>query len=83
MEEIKDPWHSRPLDVHRWSDHPEVVEFVDKTWDEYLPKEMVGKPGPKPKQLMLHLIVLICKLTNLHSSCSDLFQCAHQEPQFR
>ena len=24
MDEIEDPWHSRPIDVHRWSDHPEV-----------------------------------------------------------
>jgi|TARA_B110000208_G_scaffold191515_1_gene258658 hypothetical protein len=36
IEEIEDPWHSRPIDVHRWSDHPEVVQFVDKVWDEYL-----------------------------------------------
>ena len=49
IEEIEDPWHSRPIDVHRWSDHPEVVQFVDKVWDEYLPQEVVGKPGPKPK----------------------------------
>ena len=27
------PWHSRPIDVHRWSDHPEVKELVDKIWD--------------------------------------------------
>jgi hypothetical protein len=49
IEEIEDPWHSRPIDVHRWSDHPEVVQFVDKVWDEYLPQEVVGKPGPKSK----------------------------------
>ena len=49
MEEIEDPWHSRPIDVHRWSDHPEVVQFVDRVWDDYLPKEVVNGPGPKPK----------------------------------
>ena len=53
MDEIEDPWHSRPIDVHRWSDHPEVVQFVDRVWDEnngYLPKDVVvGKSGPKPK----------------------------------
>lgn len=49
MDEIEDPWHSRPIDVHRWSDHPEVVQFVDRVWDDYLPKEVVGGPGPKPK----------------------------------
>ena len=50
MDEIEDPWHSRPIDVHRWSDHPEVIQFVDRVWDSgCLPQEVVGKPGPKPK----------------------------------
>ncbi len=34
MGEIEDPWHSRPIDVHRWSDHPEVAELVDRIWDD-------------------------------------------------
>ncbi len=50
MAKIEDPWHSRPIDVHRWSDHPEVVQFVDRVWDSgYLPKEVAKGPGPKPK----------------------------------
>ncbi|MVO14895.1 hypothetical protein [Parasedimentitalea huanghaiensis] len=49
MSKIEDPWHSRPIDVHRWSDHPEVKEFVGRIWDKYLPAEVVGKSGPKPK----------------------------------
>ena len=50
MDEIEDPWHSRPIDVHRWSDHPEVVQFVDRVWDSgSLSKEVVKGPGPKPK----------------------------------
>lgn len=50
MDVILDPWHSRPIDVHRWSDHPEVVQFVDRVWEEgSLPKDVAGKPGPKPK----------------------------------
>ena len=49
MSKIENPWHSRPIDVHRWSDHPEVKQFVDRIWDEHLPAEMVGKSGPKPK----------------------------------
>lgn len=49
MDEIEDPWHSRPIDVHRWSEHPEAVQFVDRVWDEYLPKEVAKGPGPKPK----------------------------------
>ena len=48
-EKIEDPWHSRPIDVHRWSDHPEVVQVVDRVWDDYLPKEVVKGPEPKPK----------------------------------
>ncbi|WP_162495051.1 hypothetical protein [Pseudophaeobacter leonis] len=43
------PWHSRPIDVHKWSDHPEVVQFVDRVWEEYLPEEVIGGRGPKPK----------------------------------
>lgn len=29
VDEILDPWNSRPLDVHRWSEHPEVKVLVD------------------------------------------------------
>ena len=36
MTEIENPWYSRPLDVHRWSEHPEVKSLVDKIWDEYV-----------------------------------------------
>ena len=25
--------NSRPLDVHRWSDHPEVKQLIDQLWD--------------------------------------------------
>ena len=31
---IQDPWHSRVLDVHRWSEHPEIVAIVDTVWSE-------------------------------------------------
>ena len=24
--------NSRPLDVHRWSDHPEVKQLIDQLW---------------------------------------------------
>ena len=34
MGEIENPWHSRPIDVHRWSDHPEVAVLVDRIWDD-------------------------------------------------
>ena len=51
---IDDPRHSRPIDVHRWSDHPEVKALVEEIWEGYLPQEItgkegVGKTGPRPK----------------------------------
>lgn len=30
-----DVWHSRQLDVHRWSDYPEVNQLVDKVYDRF------------------------------------------------
>ena len=27
--------NSRPLDVHRWSDHPEVKQLIDQLWDVF------------------------------------------------
>ena len=44
------PWHSRPIDVHRWSDHPEVVDIVDQIWADYFPEhaDPAKKTGPRP-----------------------------------
>ncbi len=49
--EIINPRHSRPIDVHRWSDHPEVKALVEEIWEHYLPPQVKGKAktGPKPK----------------------------------
>ncbi|GAA6179447.1 hypothetical protein NBRC116594_08850 [Shimia sp. NS0008-38b] len=44
MAEIENPWHSRPLDVHRWSDYPEVKSFVEMIWDQYV-EETVPEKG--------------------------------------
>ena len=43
--------YSRPLDVHRWSDHPEVNQFVNKIWNEYLGHHFKtsGGVGKRPK----------------------------------
>ena len=47
------PKHSRPIDVHRWSDHPEVAKLVEGIWSEhfgdYAAKEEV-KAGAKAKR---------------------------------
>ena len=48
MGDIENPWHSRPIDVHRWSDHPEVAQLVDRIWDEHLPSDRTS--GPKQKR---------------------------------
>jgi hypothetical protein len=44
--------HSRLLDVHRWSDYPEVDEWVDKFWHQYLTEYFPDTDGVgrKPKQ---------------------------------
>ena len=47
-----DPQHSRPLDVHRWSDHPEVKEVCNQLWasspfDEFKDPK---RSGPRPKK---------------------------------
>ena len=44
--------HSRPLDVHRWSDYPEVDEWVGRFWQEHLAQyfDNAGGAGRKPKQ---------------------------------
>ncbi|WP_171167018.1 hypothetical protein [Ruegeria sp. HKCCA0370] len=61
MAEIENPWHSRPIDVHRWSDHPEVADLVDRIWDDYLPSDQTS--GPKPKTAFRHqLRVLVLDL---------------------
>jgi hypothetical protein len=47
--------HSRPLDVHRWSEYPEVDEWVGRFWQEYLAQyfDNAGGAGKKPKQTPL------------------------------
>ena len=29
------PCHSRPLDTHRWSNHPEATKIRDDIWNQY------------------------------------------------
>ncbi len=63
MAAILDPWYSRPLDVHRWSEHPEVAEIVEQIWQAHF-QDMDGvKPGPKPKtpfKEQLKVLLLDC-----------------------
>ncbi|MDA9005983.1 hypothetical protein N9J36_00020 [Litoricola sp.] len=44
--------NSRPLDVHRWSDHPEVKQLIEQLWSvfvEAFPEHIAVKRGTKPK----------------------------------
>ena len=37
-------YHSRPLDVHRWSHHPEATRLRDTVWSQYF-KEAFPEGG--------------------------------------
>lgn len=50
--------HSRILDVHRWSDHPEANLFVDSVFDEYLTIEASENKRIKKKHLKVVLLDL-------------------------
>jgi len=39
-----DPSHSKPLDVHRWTDHPEAKQLRDTVWNQYF-KEAFPEGG--------------------------------------
>jgi len=58
-----DPDHSKPLDVHTWSDHPEVNKLVDELWFQVIQPALGGRSnntglsGPK-KQLKVLLLDL-------------------------
>lgn len=47
-----DVWNSRALDVHKWSEHPEVTLFIDELWNEFaeaFPEHVATKRGKQPK----------------------------------
>jgi len=48
--------HSRPLDVHRWSDHPEVNAFVDDIFNTYF-KQKTNIRKKHLKVILLDLYV--------------------------
>ena len=71
---IKDPKYSRPFDVHVWSEHPEVNNFINQVY-ALLPAEVIGRvesksnnKGTLPKHLLK--VVLI-----------DLFVAWKQDPE--
>ena len=44
-----DPNHSKPLDVHKWSDHPEINKLVDDLWLQVVEPALGGKSNNKGK----------------------------------
>ena len=44
-------YHSRPLDVHRWSDHPEATNLREAVWKDYFKDAFppIGGKGNKAK----------------------------------
>ena len=44
-----DPNHSKPLDVHKWSDHPEINKLVDDLWLQVVEPTLGGKSNNKGK----------------------------------
>jgi len=50
--------HSRPLDVHRWSEYEEVNAFVDKVYDDYLNTQSKENVRIKKKHLKVVLLDL-------------------------
>ena len=44
-----DPNHSKPLDVHKWSDHPEINKLVDDLWLQVVEAALGGKSNNKGK----------------------------------
>lgn len=63
MPAILDPYYSRPIDVHRWSDHPEVAVIVEGIWNEHFQDMAAKRPGPRPRtpfKDQLKVILLDC-----------------------
>ena len=58
-----DPDHSKPLDVHTWSDHPEVSRLVDNVWNalpEAVHQSLIGRSnnkGTQPKRILKVLLI--------------------------
>ena len=54
----RDYQHSRPLDVHRWSERKEANGFVDYVYDTYLNTQSNEKQRIKKRHLKIVLLDL-------------------------
>ena len=55
-------YHSRPLDVHRWSHHPEATKLRDTVWNQYFKEAFPeggkgNKPNSEPKKQFKTLLL--------------------------
>jgi hypothetical protein len=56
-----DRWHSRPLDVHRWSNHPEIKDLTDQLYVECEINKLDKAGNRRPKKSakdMLQVLLL-------------------------
>ena len=56
-----DRWHSRPLDVHRWSDHPEIKTLTDQLYVQCEINRLDKAGNRRPKKTakdMLRVLLL-------------------------
>ena len=56
-----DRWNSEPLDVHTWSDHPEIKALCDQLYDEAGLSVLERKGNRKPKRTVkesLRILIL-------------------------
>ena len=65
--------HSRPLDIHVWSEHGELGVLVDELWLRYFQAnvQLGSKRGPKPKA---------AKKAHLKTLLLDLYVCWLNDP---
>jgi len=72
--------HSRTLDVHVWSEHPEINVLVNEVWSRFWKEETEVKPkrGPKPKApKKKHLKVLLLDLYVCWQSDPSMYLAVH------
>ena len=75
--------YSRPLDVHRISEYPEVQRMITYLYDEMKSSGLIGK-SPKDKVLKhLKVVVLdlyvaiVCCLSFLLMHLESVYKCVH------
>ena len=67
--------NSRPLDVHRWSEHPEVESFVAPLWQIFNSEQNVTAGGSKGRPTKR------IKRDNMKVLLLDLYVCWCEDPQ--